>query len=957
MWKARCALAATKQRANSRQKTAGRLLIGRPSSQNQGRAVTTSNTRPLTTPPPPPPKPSSSPVFKYALLFLVLSGAGYSGAAYYALQDPKFRKVWLQQVPGGQAALDQYAQIFDTIGKTSVKDVQLKADETVRTAKKIVDDVQITAKEKIDKTLGVVNATKEGANATYKAAVDKIHETEEVAKKKIENVSAFIGSIKEDAAAKVDSAQRAVKHAEETARSYAHSVEKTLYDTKEKAEDTYDQLYSMITGTPPKVKPVKPIEEAPVVKTSTLSTLPPVRVAKPKVTTDEPAVVAPTKPVEVLVVPESEKTRGSTVIAIPSKKDTAPAKTSVKDVAAPAIDVVSGAVTPIVEDAKASAKQIASTVKSKTEPVVDKIVAAAHDAQDMAKDVAKDAQVVAKDAIEAVKDAAKHAKEVVQDAAKDGQVAAGDAADAVKGAAKHATDVAKGAAQHATDAAKGAAQHAQVAAKEATGSAKVAAQHAKEAVADAAKDAQHIVGDATDSLKGAATHATEVVSDAAKDAKVAVEKAVDNAKATLKAPASEAVGQKDAATAKSAVEGVVKKGADAVTAAAAESSRALNKSVQQIKDALANLADAPYAEGLSAPISALATTLGSLASVTAEEGREAVKGAQHQLEVLADKLTTLKHDEAEHVQKSLQEQAAKFAKVLEDHIEITQEALFQQATDFENSFGRILEDERELLIKKHDAELAEKLAEQSAALQANLTAELRRQADSLEKHWTKEVKTRVDEERGGRLARLDHLALKVKHLEKLSIEAGEALERTHAVNQLWVALTAVKDALENPHQTPLAKEISLLRNLGDAEQLVATVIGSIPAEVARTGVPTPSELEHRFQAKTAKAVREAQFMSPQAGPLSHTIALGLSKLTFKKEGLVSGDDVESIVARAEYYLKEGDVDSAAREVNQLKGWPKEVARDWLVGARRYLEVKQAIDIVETHLNLLSLGAV
>ena len=69
---------------------------------------------------------------------------------------------------------------------------------------------------------------------------------------------------------------------------------------------------------------------------------------------------------------------------------------------------------------------------------------------------------------------------------------------------------------------------------------------------------------------------------------------------------------------------------------------------------------------------------------------------------------------------------------------------------------------------------------------------------------------------------------------------------------------------------------------------------------------------------------------------------------------MEGDDVLSVLARAEYHLNEKDLDSAARELNQLKGAPKVLLQDWLKAARERLEVEQALGIVQTQATFASL---
>lgn len=65
----------------------------------------------------------------------------------------------------------------------------------------------------------------------------------------------------------------------------------------------------------------------------------------------------------------------------------------------------------------------------------------------------------------------------------------------------------------------------------------------------------------------------------------------------------------------------------------------------------------------------------------------------------------------------------------------------------------------------------------------------------------------------------------------------------------------------------------------------------------------------------------------------------------------------AILKRAEFFMfEQRDLDAAAREVNQLHGWPQVLAHDWLNEARKRLELDQALKVVKAHLSLLSLEA-
>ena len=53
----------------------------------------------------------------------------------------------------------------------------------------------------------------------------------------------------------------------------------------------------------------------------------------------------------------------------------------------------------------------------------------------------------------------------------------------------------------------------------------------------------------------------------------------------------------------------------------------------------------------------------------------------------------------------------------------------------------------------------------------------------------------------------------------------------------------------------------------------------------------------------------------------------------------------------------GDLDQAAREVNQLRGVAKQVAADWLGDARAYLAVQQTVAVLNAYVGVLSLSLV
>jgi mitofilin len=123
------------------------------------------------------------------------------------------------------------------------------------------------------------------------------------------------------------------------------------------------------------------------------------------------------------------------------------------------------------------------------------------------------------------------------------------------------------------------------------------------------------------------------------------------------------------------------------------------------------------------------------------------------------------------------------------------------------------------------------------------------------------------------------------------------------------------------------------------------------SDVPDIGVEPLGDLAMWFVTSVAPHVSEVALVPDEnAGVLSHLASHLLSSLRFQRHGLVPGSDVLSVLARAEYYLNGKDLDSAARELNQLKGPAKLLLADWLDAARRRLEVQNALQVRNTRIS-------
>lgn len=277
----------------------------------------------------------------------------------------------------------------------------------------------------------------------------------------------------------------------------------------------------------------------------------------------------------------------------------------------------------------------------------------------------------------------------------------------------------------------------------------------------------------------------------------------------------------------------------------------------------------------------------------------------------------------------------------------------------------------------------------------SLKEEVIAQGIELQRRWIREIKVRVEAERGGRLAKLEELATGLKKLERTTADNAAYINENVRIHGLWSALRAVAhSALESKERTPFRDELRVLRSVAtssspltapaekdnaspessppppdaskddDPNALLSLTLDTLlSSSIPDTGVEPRADLAAWFTTSVAPAVRKVALVpGTTAGVLSHLASWAFAGLRFSRPGYGiptngdsgNGDDILSRLARAEYFLSIKNLDAAAREVNQLQGWPKRLVKDWLEAARRRLEVEQALDVIQTQATLASL---
>ncbi|KAH1405062.1 MICOS complex subunit mic60 [Aspergillus fumigatus] len=325
----------------------------------------------------------------------------------------------------------------------------------------------------------------------------------------------------------------------------------------------------------------------------------------------------------------------------------------------------------------------------------------------------------------------------------------------------------------------------------------------------------------------------------------------------------------------------------------------------------------------------------------------AVNKAKEELRTIGEKIIAIRNEARKAAQEEIKQAHATFDESARELIRRFEEARAHDAAQYREEF----EAERERLARAYQEKVNTELQRAQEVAEQRLKNELVEQAIELNRKYLHEVKDLVEREREGRLSKLNELTANVNLLEKLTTDWKEVIDTNLKTQQLQVAVDAVRSVLERSTvPRPFVRELVAVKELAAGDPVVEAAIASINPTAYQRGIPSTSQIIERFR-RVADEVRKASLLPEDAGIASHAASLVLSKVMFKKDAVAGSDDVESVLLRTEHLLEEGNLDDAAREMNTLKGWAKILSKDWLSDVRRVLEVKQALEVIETEARL------
>lgn len=294
--------------------------------------------------------------------------------------------------------------------------------------------------------------------------------------------------------------------------------------------------------------------------------------------------------------------------------------------------------------------------------------------------------------------------------------------------------------------------------------------------------------------------------------------------------------------------------------------------------------------------------------------------------------------QAEELKSELSKQSEKFNKIIE-----------AQIAELHDAFN----EEKKLFLKVYNDRLVNEVEAAKKTILAEANTAIMAQFIEQQEEFAKTVANRVEEEREGRLSQIEKLSSELSAMEKTVLSSGEAITESDGAVNFFVALSALQSAMATDARS-IQPQLQTVAKTLPKDPLVKAVVDSVSDEVKTHGVLSPAQLAARF-ALIAPEIRRASLAPPDAGVFGHLTSRVLSALLVKKQGMPQGDDIESILARTETLLSQGNVVDAVAEVNSLQGWPKKIAGDWLNEGRKRGELEFLVKVLADEGRLWSIS--
>ncbi|KAI1883827.1 hypothetical protein AGOR_G00236010 [Albula goreensis] len=344
--------------------------------------------------------------------------------------------------------------------------------------------------------------------------------------------------------------------------------------------------------------------------------------------------------------------------------------------------------------------------------------------------------------------------------------------------------------------------------------------------------------------------------------------------------------------------------------------------------------------------------------------------AHRRIDQLNRELAEQRVREQIHIDNALEQQKMEDKKALEVAV---MTALEHSREEMRLEQQRKVEQVREVM----EAEMRTQLRRQAAAHSDHLRDVLKVQEQELRAEAQETLTSKMmDQEthfRRQAQEQLDNFTLdmnaayaRLKGMEEAIDSHVIAEEEARKAHQLWLSVEALNYTLrsagaERPTE-PLEAAVKAVRESCSENEFAQALTTALPEESLQRGVYSEASLRARFYGIRQLARRVAMIDETRNSLYQYFLSYLQSMLLFEPEQLappakLSSEDLDTfkLLSYATYCLEHGDLELAAKFVNQLRGESRRVAQDWLKEARLTLETRQAVSLLSAYANAVGLG--
>uniref|UniRef100_A0A672H0U8 MICOS complex subunit MIC60 n=1 Tax=Salarias fasciatus TaxID=181472 RepID=A0A672H0U8_SALFA len=345
--------------------------------------------------------------------------------------------------------------------------------------------------------------------------------------------------------------------------------------------------------------------------------------------------------------------------------------------------------------------------------------------------------------------------------------------------------------------------------------------------------------------------------------------------------------------------------------------------------------------------------------------------AHRRIDQLNRELAEQRVREQIHIDAALDQQKLEDQKAMETAVNTALQHVREEAR---------LEQERKVLAELREvmeAEMRTQLRRQAAAHTDHVQdvlkvqeQELKSEAEQVLNSKTLELETRY---RQLSQEQLDNFTLdmntayaRLKGMEEAIDSHVVAEEAARSAHQLWLSVEALSYALKTADAetptVPLEAAAQAVRHSCRDDEFALALAAALPEESLQRGVYSEASLRARFYSLRSLARRVALVNETHNSLYQYFLSYLQAALLFEKKleappAQLSAQDLDpfKLLSYASYCLEHGDLELAAKLVNQLRGEARRVVEDWLAEARLTLETRQAVGLLSAYANAVGLG--